>query len=69
VQLDIVIENSFSPSLPSIPASNARLFFAESIAAVIEVKSNIATQWTQVIHTAKQLAPLKKQILSSMAFG
>jgi Domain of unknown function (DUF6602) len=60
-QLDVVIENPFCPSLPIVGGGLTRLYLAESIAAVIEVKSNIEKQWSQVLETAKQLAPLRRQ--------
>jgi hypothetical protein len=68
-QLDVVIENSFSPSLPSIPAGNTRLYLAESIAAVVEVKSNASSQWDQAAHTACQLAPLSRDFGATMNMG
>jgi len=67
-QLDVVIENSFSPSLP-IPGGNTRLYLAESIAAVVEVKSNIAVQWQQAVHTANQLAPLTRNFGATIVMG
>jgi hypothetical protein len=67
-QLDVVIENSFSPSLP-IPGGNTRLYLAESIAAVVEVKSNVAVQWQQAVHTASQLAPLTRDFGATMSMG
>jgi hypothetical protein len=68
-QLDVVIESSKSPSLPSIPASNSRLYLAESISAVIEVKSTISTQWNQAVHTANQLSPLTRNFGATMVIG
>ena len=67
-QLDVVIENSFSPSLP-IPGGNTRLYLAESIAAVVEVKSNVSSQWQQAVHTANQLAPLTRNFGATMHMG
>lgn len=67
-QLDVVIENSFSPSLP-IPSGNTRLYLAESIASVVEVKSNVAVQWQQAVHTANQLAPLTRNFGATMSIG
>jgi hypothetical protein len=67
-QLDVVIENAFSPSLP-IPAAPTRLYLAESIAAVIEVKSNIAVQWEQAVKTANQLAPLARNFGGGVFMG
>ena len=67
-QLDVVIENSFSPSLP-VPGGLTRLYLAESIAAVVEVKSNLAVQWQQAVHTASQLAPLTRDFGGTMSMG
>jgi hypothetical protein len=67
-QLDVVIEYPFAPSLP-IPSGQTRLYLAESIAAVIEVKSNIASQWTQATHTASQLAPLSRDFGGTLMMG
>lgn len=68
-QLDVVVEYPFAPSLPSIGTGQTRLYLAESVAAVIEVKSNIANQWGQALHTAKQLAPLRRSYGAAMVFG
>jgi hypothetical protein len=59
-QLDVVVEYPFSPSLPNVLSPTSRLYLAESIAAVIEVKSDAAAQWEEAVSTAKQLAPLKR---------
>lgn len=67
-QLDVVIENSFSPSLP-IPGGNTRLYLAESIVAVVEVKSNVSVQWQQAVHTANKLAPLTRDFGATMTMG
>jgi len=60
-QLDIVVEHPFFPSLPS-PNGSQRLYLAESIAAVIEVKSDVAGQWDEVRQTARQLHNLHRGI-------
>jgi hypothetical protein len=51
-QLDVVVEYPFAPSLPIVGAGQSRLYLAESVAAVIEVKSNLAGQWSQAVGTA-----------------
>ncbi len=56
-QLDVVVEFPFMPSLPIAGGSSSRLYLAESVAAVVEVKSNVGAQWNQALHTAAQLAP------------
>jgi hypothetical protein len=69
-QLDVVVEYPFSPSLPSVAsASPTRLYLAEAVAAVIEVKSNIAAQWNEAKRTAEQLAPLRRHFGAAMIMG
>lgn len=43
-QLDVVVEYPFAPSLPIVGAGQSRLYLAESIAAAIEVKSDLSGQ-------------------------
>jgi len=59
-QLDIVMEY---PNLYSFPMGQAspRLYLAESVAAVIEVKSNLSAQWSEVEDTAKKTKLLKRR--------
>jgi hypothetical protein len=68
-QLDIVVEFPFVPSLPLISGRSPRLYLAEGIVAVIEVKSNLAAQWSQVAETAASLAKLSRKFGSGIAFG
>lgn len=58
-QVDIVLEFPFGFSFPIFP-SGPRLFLAEGVAAVIEVKSNLVTQWTQVEEKARQVSQLER---------
>jgi hypothetical protein len=67
-QLDVVIEHPFAPNLP-IQSGQPRLYLAEGVAAVVEVKSNVGTQWPQVLHTASQLQPLQRTFGSSISMG
>ena len=60
-QLDVVIEFPWMPSLPVIHGIDSRLYLAEGIAAVIEVKSNIKSQWKEVEKTAKKLSKLDRR--------
>ena len=60
-QLDVVVEYPFVPSLPIVGSHRPRLYLAEGIAAVIEVKSNIADQWSEVTGTMSRLSPLRRQ--------
>lgn len=57
-QLDIVIELPFFPSLPLVGIPEQRLYFVESACAVIEVKSNLKSQWLDVEDTASRLGNL-----------
>lgn len=66
-QLDVVVEFPFMPSLPLTASS--RLYLAESVAAVVEVKSNASAQWAQATHTATQLAPLRRAFGAQMIMG
>ncbi|NOX82898.1 MAG: hypothetical protein GXP06_07910 [Alphaproteobacteria bacterium] len=59
-QVDIVLESPFLFSLPAHP-EGPRLFFAEGVAAVIEVKSDLTTQWGQVLSKVKKIKSLKRQ--------
>ncbi|ULU23431.1 DUF6602 domain-containing protein [Dyella terrae] len=58
-QVDIAIEFGFGPSFA---LGDQRLYLAESVAAVIEVKSNLAAQWGEVITKANQVKQLKRDI-------
>jgi hypothetical protein len=58
-QLDVVVEYPFSPSLPSV-GGTTRLYLAESVAAVVEVKSDLSAQWGEAVRTADLLAPLQR---------
>jgi hypothetical protein len=60
------VEYPFAPPLPSL--GDSRLYLAESVAAVIEVKSNVADQWSQAVHT-EQLASLQRAWLAWMITG
>lgn len=69
-QLDVVVELPFSPSLPSTgSASPTRLYLAEGVAAVLEVKSNVASQWEEAQRTASLLAPLRRKFQFSLTMG
>jgi hypothetical protein len=59
-QLDSVIEYPFVPSLPVVAGRSPRLYLAEGIVAVVEVKSNVSAQWDEVVATASQLAALTR---------
>ncbi len=59
-QVDIVIEYPFLPSFP-LPNGEKRLYFAEGVAAVIEVKSEIAQQWQDVLRTKSSVKALERK--------
>jgi hypothetical protein len=68
-QLDVVIEYPFSPSLPIVGSATTRLYLAESVAAVIEVKSNVATQWDEALNTARALHPISRSFGTTITMG
>jgi len=68
-QLDVVIEFPFVPSLPIVAGRSPRLYLCEGIAAVIEVKSDIASQWDEVCTTASKLAVLERHYGSGISIG
>jgi hypothetical protein len=67
-QLDVVVEYPIAPSLPSSPVS-PRLYLAESLAAVIEVKSDLASQWDEAVATASKLALIQRSFQTMMTIG
>lgn len=68
-QLDVVIEYPFVPSLPIVGSERTRLYLAEGISAVIEVKSDLSSQWSEVEATANKLSALKRQFGDGISFG
>lgn len=67
-QLDVVVEYPIAPSLPST-AGSPRLYLAESLAAVLEIKSNLASQWSEAEGTATQLASIQRKFGAIMTMG
>ncbi len=60
-QLDVVIEYPIAPTLPGDTSKDSpRLYLAESVAAVIEVKSDISAQWSEALSTASNLSSLER---------
>lgn len=59
-QIDIVIEYPFLPSFP-MPGGTDRLYLAESVAAAIQVKSNLSSQWNEVEDTTTSLRKLQRR--------
>ena len=67
-QADVVIELPFEPSFP-MPAGHDRLYLAESVGAVIEVKSNLYQQWDELTRTTQQIKTLNRNIRAIMRVG
>jgi hypothetical protein len=62
-QVDIVIENVLSPSFPLEPTEgNERLYIAEGVGAIIEVKSDIKKQWNQVESKIEKISRINRKI-------
>ena len=67
-QVDVAIEYGFVPSFP-MPSTDERLLLAESVALVIEVKSDLSAQWPEVRSTTESVRRLKPQLNPVMFFG
>jgi len=63
-QVDIVLEFPIAPSLP-MPAGSQRLYLAESVATVIEVKSDLSAQWPEAISTVRRVKALDRELRRS----
>lgn len=66
-QLDVVVEFPFLMSFPTAGAED-RLYLAESVAFVVEVKSALDSQWTQVEATIEKVKPLRRQWTGHLQF-
>ena len=60
-QLDTVMELPFSANYP-IPGGEQRLYLAESVCAVIEIKSNLYAQWGEAQETVRKVKRLSRDI-------
>jgi hypothetical protein len=60
-QLDCVVEYPGSISFP-MRERMPRLYLAEGVVCVVEVKSNLASQWGEVEKSHAKIAPLKRNI-------
>lgn len=60
-QIDVVIEHPLGPSLPAVGNEQIRLYLAETVAAAIEVKSDIAGQWNEILKTSSALSSVKRK--------
>jgi hypothetical protein len=61
-QIDVVIEYANTLSFPIIRSDAERLYLAETVGAVVEVKSNIAVQWQEVVTKAKMINKLSRRV-------
>ncbi|MDQ9128755.1 hypothetical protein RDT67_20255 [Serratia fonticola] len=66
-ELDIIIENGYFPNIPVVGDKSSRLFFAEGVAAVIEVKSSLQNQWNEAMHTGQRLSQVTRDVQASQA--
>lgn len=62
-QVDVVLEQPRSYSFPLL-TGGPRLYLAESVATVIEVKSNLSSQWNEVLSTSEKVAKIKRKFSS-----
>lgn len=67
-QVDVAIEYGFVPSFP-MPGTDERLLLAESVAVVLEVKSDLIGQWGQVRETTKKVKTLRRNLNVVMSMG
>ena len=59
-QVDIVVESPYWYSLPIHP-NGPRLYMAEGVAAIIEVKSDLAAQWSEVKSTVESVKQVQRR--------
>jgi hypothetical protein len=64
-ELDVIVENSFLPSIPffGTDGDSSRLFFCEGIASVIEIKSNLSDEWSNILAAAEKLRALNRRLI------
>lgn len=67
-QMDIVVEMSFHPSFPLCAGGAVRLYLAEGVAAVLEVKSNLASKWKEVESVVERVRQLKRSYKPSIPY-
>jgi len=58
-QQDVVVEFSFLPTLPAV-AGKERLYLAEGVAALVEVKSSLASEWEDVKRKSSAVKSLRR---------
>lgn len=64
-ELDIIIENGYFPNIPVPSTDSTRLYFAEGVAAVIEVKSSLKGQWNEAISTGRKLHTITRSFINT----
>ena len=67
-QVDLVMELPFGPSLP-MPAGSHRLYLAESVAAVVEIKSDLSSQWDEVEQTVGRVRQLTRDLRQTQRYA
>ena len=69
-QLDIVIEYGNSISFPMVYTTHTpRLYLAEGVCAVIEIKSDLAAQWNEVLDSHSRLTPIRRTYADWISYG
>ena len=68
-QLDIVVEYTSSLSFPLLRGDDSRLYLAEGICAIVEVKSDLDSQWNKVLAKADNVAKLTRSTGASLTVG
>ena len=66
-QVEVVMELPFGPNFPML-SGKERLYLAESVAAIIEVKSNLSSQWPEVKETTRKVKTLTRDLRITDAF-
>jgi len=64
-QVDIVLEKPIGYSFPQIQ-NGPRLFLAENVAAVVEVKSDLQRQWNEVLNSSAKVSKLHRSYSSEL---
>jgi hypothetical protein len=65
-QLEVVMEAPVAPSFP-MPTPGECLYLAESVIAIIEVKSDLVKQWGEVAETVRKVKALRRDFRASSA--
>lgn len=68
-QVDVVIENPSSPAIAGFGTKPTRLYLAEGVGAVVEVKSDLSKQWKEVLSTSEKVARLRRSLGTGMVLG